>query len=44
MTNYEKLLDEVRNLGMDYRWSKMFVKKLGDDEKAFPADAETAKS
>lgn len=43
MTNYEKLLDEVRNLGMDYRWSKMFVKKLGDDEKAFPADAATAK-
>lgn len=43
MTDYEKLLEEVRKLGMDYRWSKMFVKKLSDDEKAFPADAETAK-
>ena len=43
MTDYEKLLEEVRNLGMDYRWSKMFVKKLSDDEKAFPADEETAK-
>ena len=43
MTDYEKLLEEVRNLGMDYRWSKMFVKKLSDDEKAFPADAETTK-
>lgn len=43
MTDYEKLLEEVRNLGMDYRWSKMFVKKLADDEKAFPADAQTAK-
>lgn len=43
MTDYEKLLEEVRDLGMDYRWSKMFVKKLSDDEKAFPTDAETAK-
>ena len=34
--NYDKLLDEVRNLGMDYRWAKMFVKKLKDDENAFP--------
>ena len=30
MTNYEKLLEEVRALGMDYRWSSMFVKKLRD--------------
>ena len=36
MTNYEILLDELRDLGMDYRWSKMFVKKLKDDEIAFP--------
>ena len=37
-TNYEKLLEKVRGLGMDYRWSKMFVKKLRDDESAFPVD------
>lgn len=37
MTNYDKLLDKVRDLGMDYKWSKMFVKKLSDDEKAFPS-------
>lgn len=43
MTNYEKLLDEVRELGMDYRWAKMFVKKLKDDEEAFPVDSETAR-
>ncbi|WP_367932020.1 sugar-transfer associated ATP-grasp domain-containing protein [Enterocloster citroniae] len=36
MTNYESLLEEVRKSGMDYRWAKMFVKKLSDDEKAFP--------
>lgn len=41
MTNYEKLLEEVRALGMDYRWSRMFVKKLADDEKAFPVSDET---
>lgn len=35
MTNYDLLLEELRNLGMDYKWSKMFVKKLGDDERAF---------
>ena len=40
MTNYEKLLDELRGLGMDYKWSKMFVKKLADDEKAFPMPLE----
>ncbi len=43
MTNYEKLLEEVRNLGMDYRWSRMFVKKLSDDEKAFPVSDEQRK-
>ncbi|MBQ7827912.1 MAG: hypothetical protein IJ386_06560 [Clostridia bacterium] len=36
MTNYDKLLEEVRLLGMDQKWAKMFVKKLSDDEKAFP--------
>ena len=35
VTNYDMLLDELRNLGMDFKWSKMFVKKLADDEKAF---------
>ncbi|MBE6781151.1 MAG: hypothetical protein E7540_00280 [Ruminococcaceae bacterium] len=42
MTNYDKLLEEVRALGMDFRWSKMFVKKLSDDEKAFPVSREQA--
>lgn len=37
-TNYEKLLEEIRKLGMDYRWAKMFVKKLRDDENAFPIE------
>lgn len=36
MTNYDKLTDLVRELGMDYKWAKMFVKKLADDERAFP--------
>ncbi len=40
MTNYEKLLEEVRKLGMDYRWAKMFVKKLKDDEDAFSVEDE----
>lgn len=35
MTNYDKLLEIVRNLGMDYRWSKMFVDKLEIDERTF---------
>lgn len=43
MTNYEKLLEKVRDLGMDYKWSKMFVKKLSDDEKAFPVSPEQAR-
>ncbi len=43
MTNYDKLLEKVRELGMDYKWSKMFVKKLSDDEKAFKATAEQTK-
>ena len=40
MTNYDLLLEKVRALGMDYRWAKMFVKKLKDDEEAFPASDE----
>lgn len=35
MTNYDVLLEKVRDLGMDYRWARMFVKKLKDDEEAF---------
>ncbi len=41
MTNYEKLLELMRESGMDFKWAKMFVKKLSDDEQAFPADIET---
>lgn len=41
MTNYDVLLDLMRQNGMDFKWSKMFVKKLFDDEKAFPTDADT---
>lgn len=40
MTNYDALLEAVREQGMDYRWAKMFVKKLADDERAFPATEE----
>lgn len=43
MTNYDKLLDAVRQLGMDYRWASMFVKKLRDDEVAFPVLDENKK-
>lgn len=43
MVNYEKLLEAVRNLGMDYKWARMFVKKLKDDEEAFPATDEQKK-
>ena len=43
-TNYNVLLDKIRALGMDYRWAGMFVKKLKDDEAAFPVeDAEKKK-
>lgn len=38
MTNYDLLLEKIRALGMDYRWAGMFVKKLRDDENAFPVD------
>lgn len=40
MTNYDVLLEKVRELGMDYKWARMFVKKLSDDEKAFPVSDE----
>lgn len=42
MTNYETMLEKVRAAGMEYRWSRMFVKKLADDEKAFPVSANEA--
>ena len=43
MTNYEYLLEQLRESGMDFKWAKMFVKKLSDDEQAFPANDETKK-
>ena len=43
MTNYDLLLEKVRELGMDYRWSKMFVKKLSITEGVFETDAESKK-
>lgn len=43
MTKYESLLEKVRNLGMDYRWAGMFVKKLRDDEVAFPVSDDDKK-
>ncbi len=43
MIDYELLLEKIRSIGMDYRWSKMFVKKLRDDENAFPVNDENQK-
>lgn len=44
MTNYDLLLEKVRQLGMEHRWAGMFVKKLRDDEQAFPvADVQKKK-
>ena len=43
MTNYDKLLEKIRALGMDYKWAKMFVKKFADDERAFPIDEQQKK-
>lgn len=40
MTDYKLLLKKLRDYGMDYKWAKMFVKKLADDEKAFYATDE----
>lgn len=42
-TNYDILLEKIRALGMDYRWAGMFVKKLRDDENAFPVADEAQK-
>ena len=41
MTNYERMLELVIQNGMDKKWAKMFIKKLSDDEKAFPVDDQT---
>lgn len=43
MTDYDRLLEKVRELGMDYKWARMFVKKLSDDEIAFPVTDEEKK-
>lgn len=41
MTDYDHLVELMRENGMDYKWAKMFVKKLSDDEQAFCVDDET---
>ena len=41
MTDYNVLLELLRENGMDKKWAQMFVKKLADDEKVFTADEET---
>ena len=38
MTNYDVLLEKMRAIGMDHRWAGMFIKKLRDDENAFPVE------
>ncbi len=43
MTNYKKLRELLIAEGMDRKWSKMFVRKLSDDEEFFSVDAETKK-
>lgn len=43
MTNYDKMLELVRSLGMDFKWAKMFIKKFADDEKAFDLTEEQKK-
>lgn len=42
-TDYKKLLDLVREAGMDYKWASMFVKKLAYDETEYPTDEGTKK-
>ena len=42
-TDYDRLLELVRESGMDYRWSQMFVRKLADDERSYYADDKTKK-
>lgn len=43
MTNYDLMLEKMCNLGMDLKWSKMFIKKFADDEKAFSFSEEEKK-
>ena len=43
MTDYDLLLEKIRAIGMDYRWAGMFVRKLRDDENAFPVADEAKK-
>ena len=40
MINYDLFIDKLRELGMDYKWSRMFVKKFKDDEVAFDLSEE----
>ena len=40
MTNYDLMLEIIRDEGMDYKWAKMFIKKFADDEKEFPVSDE----
>lgn len=35
MTDYNKLLELIRNAGMNYRWAGMFVKKFEEAERTF---------
>lgn len=42
-TNYDLLLQKIRARGMNHNWAKMFVKKLRDDEMAFPVPDESKK-
>lgn len=43
MTNFDVLLEKIRAKGMEHRWAGMFVKKLRDDENAFPVEDEAQK-
>jgi len=42
-TDYDRLLELVREAGMDYKWAAMFVKKLAYDETQYLANDETKK-
>lgn len=42
MIDYEQLLKEVRDLGMDHKWANMFIKKMIDDESFFNVSKEEA--
>ena len=43
MTDYNRLRELLKEAGMDAKWSGMFVKKLADDEIAFPMSDEQKK-